>query len=40
MSYIVVARRPAPNGQGNFWDAVQKLSLLFGLLAAIRSLSK
>jgi hypothetical protein len=43
MQYIMrtAPRPPIPKEQAReFWDVVQKLSLLFGLFAAIRSLSR
>jgi hypothetical protein len=46
MQYIVwpVPRQPTPAEQARaraeFWDAVQKLSMLVGLVVAIRSLKK
>ena len=43
MQYIVrhVAPAPSPEEQARqFWDAVQKLSLLLGLVLTIRSLLK
>jgi hypothetical protein len=46
MQYIVraVPRPPTPDEQARaraeFWDSVQKLSMLLGLLVAIRSLSE
>ena len=44
MKYIVrmAPRPPTPDEQAraNFWDAIHKLSMLLGLLAAIRALSE
>jgi hypothetical protein len=43
MRYVVrrVAIPPTPDEQArNFWDAIQKLSLFFGLVLTIRSLLK
>ena len=41
MRYVIChTRLPVPNGQIDFWDAVQRLSLLLGLVLTIRSLSK
>jgi hypothetical protein len=45
MAYVWIARPPHPptldeQARANFWDAIQKLSLLFGLVFTIRSLLK